>query len=236
MTVIKKYIKYIINKIKWSKQCLFDFTVEIDSCSKFEGMSQIHSKTFFKGTLGYGSYIGSHSSLSADIGRFTSIAPYVRCNWGLHPYTYPFATTSPSFYSLNPSHSQNGNTFATLQKFNEFAYYDNNRKIAVKIGSDCWIGEGAFLVGGIKLGNGVVVLAHAVVTKDIPDYAIVSGIPAKIIGYRYDNETIQFLQKTEWWTNSEDWFKKHWTLLTNIDDLKEYYKNKKIMNTEHHEN
>jgi acetyltransferase-like isoleucine patch superfamily enzyme len=52
------------------------------------------------------------------------------------------------------------------------------------IGEDCWIGTGAKILKGVKIGNGVVIGANAVVTKDIPDYAIVGGIPAKIIKYR----------------------------------------------------
>lgn len=221
MRIIKRFIQYITNKIRYSQLCRFNYSSNIDSNSKFEGMNQIHSNTTFKGTLGYGSYIGSNCSLSADIGRFTSIAPYVRCNPGIHPYTFPFATTSPSFFSLNPFHSQNGSTFATKQMFEELALYDKDRGIAVKIGSDCWIGEGAFLVGGIAIGDGAVILAHAVVTKDVPDYAIVGGVPAKIIKYRYDDNTIKFLQKIKWWNNTPEWLKNNWELLTNVEKLKE---------------
>lgn len=52
------------------------------------------------------------------------------------------------------------------------------------IGEDCWIGTGAKILKGVNIGNGVVIGANSVVTKDIPDYAIVGGIPAKIIKYR----------------------------------------------------
>lgn len=221
--VVRKLIRYIINKIKYSKLCSFDYSVNIGRNSVFEGMNKIHPETSFKGNLGYGSYIGSNCSLSADIGRFTSIAPYVRCNPGLHPYSFPFVTTAPCFFSLNPSRSQNGSTFATEQLYDELALFDRERGIAVNIGSDCWIGEGAFLVGGIKIGNGAVVLAHAVVTKDVPDYAIVGGVPAKIIRYRYDNETIEFLKSVKWWNNEIEWFKDNWKLMTDIELLKKYY-------------
>ena len=66
--------------------------------------------------------------------------------------------------------------------------------------------------------------ANAVVTKDVPPYAIVGGVPAKVIGYRYDDETIQFLQKTKWWNNQPVWFEKNWRLLNDIDKLKEYFR------------
>jgi acetyltransferase-like isoleucine patch superfamily enzyme len=57
-------------------------------------------------------------------------------------------------------------------------------KIGIKIGEDCWLGAGCIVLPGVNIGNGVVVGAHAVVTKDIPDYAIVVGSPARIISYR----------------------------------------------------
>ena len=220
---IKKIILKCVNKVKYYKVCRFGYTVNIGPNSIFEGMNQIFPNTSFVGRLGFGSYIGNDCQLSANIGRFTSIAPYVRCKAGTHPYTYPFATTAPCFYALNPYHVQNGSTFATEQVYDELSLYDKDKRIAVNIGSDCWIGEGAFLVGGINVGNGAIVLAHAVVTKDVPDYAIVGGVPAKVISYRYDDATIKFLQEIKWWNNEEEWFKQHWKLLTDIDELKKYY-------------
>lgn len=191
--------------------------------SIFEGMCQLHPYSVFHGTMGMGSYVGSYSTLSAKIGRFTSISNHVTCNPGIHTYQQPFATTSPCFFSLNPSHSQCGDTFATEQMLDEYRLVDKEKNIAVEIGNDVWIGERVFLVGGIKINDGAVVLAGAVVTKDVPPYAIVGGVPAKIIKYRYDEETIKFLLHTEWWNNSEKWFCDNWRLMTNIDKLKEYY-------------
>lgn len=73
------------------------------------------------------------------------------------------------------------------------------------------------------LSHGAVVLANAVVTKDVPSYAIVGGVPAKIIGYRYDEETIIFFNKIKWWNNNPEWLEKNWNLLCDIDKLKGYY-------------
>lgn len=66
-------------------------------------------------------------------------------------------------------------------------------------------------------------LAGAVVTKDIPPYAIVGGVPAKIIRYRYDEETIAFLLRIKWWDMPEDWLKENWRLLNDMDKLKAYF-------------
>lgn len=221
--VLKYLIKYCLYKIRWHGLVEIVFTANVSLNSTFEGMCKIHRKTFFKGHLGYGSYIGPQSDLAAYVGRFTSIAPNVSCNSGTHAYTYPFATTSPVFFSLNEFKGQCGSTFATRQMFNEFRLVDTERGYAVRIGNDCWIGEHVFLVGGISVGDGAIVLAGAAVTKDVPPYAIVGGVPAKIIRYRYDEETISFLQSIKWWNNSPEWFKEHWELLTNIDKLKSYY-------------
>ena len=223
MSFIKKIIKNIILKYKWHRKLKFDYSAEIGSGSSFEGMNKIHQKTAFSGHLGYGSYIGPHCSLTGRIGRFTSIAPYVRCNHGKHPTTYPHVSTAPCFFSLNPSHAQNGSTFANEQLFEEFSFADSEKKYGVIIGNDCWIGEGAFLVGGITIADGAVIMAHAVVTKDVPPYAIVGGVPAKIIGYRYSEEDIKFIQKTEWWNNTPEWFIRNWQLLTDINKFKIYY-------------
>lgn len=204
--------------------------IHIDSTARpsrdciFEGMNAVHPHVVFKGRLGFGSYIGNSCSLSAEIGRFTSIAPHVHTMSGTHPYSVPYVSTAPCFFSNGAPEYQNGSSFADNVYFEEHRLIDSKRKIAVKIGSDCWIGEGVLIVGGVRIGNGAVVLAGAVVTKDVPEYAIVGGVPARVIKYRYDEETINFLLKIQWWNNEKDWFDKNWKLMLDINELKKYYK------------
>lgn len=211
---IKQIIKNIyitfatIGKLRFYPSC------NLSVKSKFEGANKIDKNSFFRGNIGYGSYIGPDCLLNANIGRFTSIAPYVRNNNGIHPYTFPYATTCPMFFSTQ---KQNGKTFADKMIFDEFAAF-------VEIGNDCWIGENAFLVGGTKIGDGAVVLARAVVTKDVPPYAIVGGVPAKILKYRYDEDTINFLLEFKWWNRDLSWLKKNWKLLSDIEKLKQFAK------------
>lgn len=216
--LFNKWLLYLENKQRYRKKVLFGYSVNIGRNSSFEGMNRIYSKTIFAGAMGYGSYINKQCEIFAQIGRFSSIAPYVKTNHGIHPYQYPFATTSPAFYSLV---KQNGNTFATQQMFQELIYADSKNKIPVIIGSDCWIGQGVFIIGGVKMNDGGIVLAGAVVTKDVPPYAIVGGVPAKILKFRYDNETITFLLQTKWWNKDIKWLKENHHLLCNIDLLKE---------------
>lgn len=70
-----------------------------------------------------------------------------------------------------------------------------------KIGNDVWIGRNAIIITGCQVGNGVIIGAGAVVTKDIPDYAVVAGVPAKTIRYRYNQEQIRKMNIIAWW----DW-------------------------------
>ena len=164
--------------------------------------------------MGYGSYIGPYCEITANIGRFTSIAPYVKTNSGIHPYTYPYVTTCPMFFSTR---KQNGYTFADKMVFNESAE-------RLEIGNDCWIGENVFITGGVRIHDGAVVLAGAVVTKDVPPYAVAGGVPAKVLKYRYDEETIKFLLDCQWWNLDIQWLKHNWALFTNIEALKTHFR------------
>ena len=217
---MKQLLKRWFLRLKWRGKLQFEQGCDIALQAQFEGMNKIYSHSSFGGILGYGSYIGHHSSLTAKIGRFCSISNHVICNAGIHPFQAPFATTSPCFFSLR---KQNGATFATRQMFTECKTINNKGLFDCEIGNDVWICEGVFINGGIHIADGAVVLAHAVVTKDVPPYAIVGGVPAKIIGYRYDEATIKWLLNVQWWNNPIAWFRAHWSLLCDIDKLKAYY-------------
>ena len=216
---IKQLIKYYYLKIKWRKKVLFTFNNTISMRSYFEGMNKLYPYTTFDGYMGIGSYIASNSNISGKIGRYTSIASNCKVIIGSHPYTYPYVSTSPIFFSMN---KQNGYTFAEEQEYNEYKYAD--KKFLVNIGSDCWIGESVSLISGITIGDGAVILAGAIVTKDIPPYAIAGGIPAKILKYRYDENDIKLLLKFKWWNKETTWIKKNAKLFLNMNLFKSYIK------------
>ena len=72
----------------------------------------------------------------------------------------------------------------------------------IKIGNDVWFGKNVIITNGANIGNGVI--AGAVITKDVPDYAVVVGVPARIIRYRYTSEQIFALNKIQWWNWTDD--------------------------------
>ncbi|WP_156899661.1 CatB-related O-acetyltransferase [Marinobacterium litorale] len=71
--------------------------------------------------------------------------------------------------------------------------------VPVEIGHDVWVGDGAVIMAGVRVGNGAVIARNAVVTKDVEPYQIVGGNPAKPIRYRFEAEVIAALQNSLWW-------------------------------------
>ena len=69
----------------------------------------------------------------------------------------------------------------------------------IKIGNDVWIGYDAIIMAGVTIGDGAIIATRAVVTKDVPPYTIVGGVPAKIIRKRFSDEVIEELLKQKWW-------------------------------------
>ena len=89
------------------------------------------------------------------------------------------------------------------------------------IGNDVWVGFGATILSGVTIGDGAVIGARALVAKDVPPYAIVGGVPAKVIKYRFDDATIGRLLKLKWWNCKEKKIRKHVDKLcsNNVEEL-----------------
>lgn len=77
------------------------------------------------------------------------------------------------------------------------------QKKGINIGHDVWIGMNAVILPGVKIGNGAIIGAGSVVSHDIPDYAVVGGVPAELIRMKHSSETIEKLNKIEWWNWSK---------------------------------
>lgn len=151
--------------------------------------------------LGAFSYAVSGFFSCVSIGRYTSIGESVQVGRASHPTHW--ASTSPFFYVR-------GNLFSVGKDFGSsedyLAYSPSIVPQApatafkpVKIGNDVYIGHGAFIMPGVTIGNGAIVAAMAVVTKDVPPYAIVAGNPATIVRFRLDPAIFSQLQQLEWW-------------------------------------
>ena len=136
--------------------------------------------------MGRYSYIGFYNSMcDVTIGSFCSIASYCAIGGGRHPLDA--VSTSPVFYDGRNSMGKN------------FSNIPEEENQGVEIGNDVWIGEAVFINDGVKIGTGAVIGAHSVVTKDIPPYAIVAGAPARVLRYRFDEETVKRLLESRWW-------------------------------------
>lgn len=122
-------------------------------------------------------------------------------------------------------------TFPFNTIFSEASTFKGHPKTKgdVIIGNDVWIGQDALILSGTTIGNGAVVAARSVITKDVEPYAIVGGNPAKLIRFRFSPSTISELEKIAWW----DWplpkIKGAWPLLmsSNIDEFIETYRSDK---------
>lgn len=87
----------------------------------------------------------------------------------------------------------------------------------MNIGNDVWIGEGALILSGVTIGDGAVIGARSVVSKDIPPYAIAAGNPCRILKYRFPEEKISELLKIKWWNWETDKITSNANYLMNTD-------------------
>jgi len=150
-------------------------------------------------TLGAFSYAVSGFYFACRIGRYCSIGEAVQI--GRHSHPMHWVSTSPFFhmdYEKILDLAQPANLF--LRHNNDFKRNTPPVKLKItEIGNDVWIGHGAFILPGVKIGNGAVIAAMSVVTKDVPSYAIVGGSPAKVLRYRFSEEDILRLENSKWW-------------------------------------
>lgn len=209
-----KAIKQWIHRFKTKDNCIFGKKVTIDSRCVFEGGNRLaYGVTALNTRLGYGSYIGDNSFIKNTlIGRYTCIASDVITVPGSHP-TKSFVSIHPAFYSVM---KQAGFTYVTENKYEDFNYIDKDNRISVIIGNDVWIGEGVRILEGVKIGDGAVVATGAIVTKDVEPYAIVGGVPAKMIRYRFEQAEIEQLLQLAWWNKGNEWINQHAQQFENI--------------------
>ena len=137
-----------------------------------------------------------------SVGAFCSFAYGTQC---VQNHTMSAITTHPIAYFGGENDELHVKKYKDVK--NETWYSDGimpKGKLKCKksiIGNDVWLGRNVIITNGANIGNGVIAAAGAVITKDIPDYAVVAGVPARIIRYRYTAEQIEHLNQIKWW----DW-------------------------------
>lgn len=195
--MIRRVIALLYTKLT----SIFDKSIALSArveYSRISNRSKVwRNAVLFHSSLDDYSYIGPGTRfIYAHAGKFCSISG--DCAIGMGTHSLKYKSTSPIFTSPN---NDTGEKWTNNQLFEE---YDE-----VIIGNDVWIGQRVMVLGGVHIGDGAVVGAGAVVTKDVPPYAIVGGVPAKILKYRFSQKKIEELLQEKWWDKPIEIIKKN---------------------------
>ena len=183
---VKVFRNVCINDSKLADDCSIGDDTTIERCI-FEKNVTINRRSYVNDSkIGCFTYAGINTTINwTKLGRFCSLARNV--DIGGFDHDYHKVTTMPEF-RFNQMLSGGG-------KIPQVTVHDEY----CKVGNDVWIAAGAQVLHKVSIGDGAVIGGGAVVTHDVPPYAIAVGIPAKIIGYRCDVKMIEYLLKIQWW-------------------------------------
>ena len=170
---------------------------------RFYFQKKFHKTKYLRGqkkyNLGKRTYIAENSQIrnkKTTVGKFTSIAGHVTIGLG----TKNLSTLS--LHGFQYTHKDErlwGDLVTPLDNV-----IKGPESLPNVIGNDCWICERSIIMAGLTIGDGAVVAAGAIVTKDVPPYAVVAGVPAKVIKYRFEKPIIDKLLELKWWDYPED--------------------------------
>ena len=212
MKIFKILVKRFLLPVYWIirnyRDSTYNYNLHLSPKIKLGYKSMIRKNTeIYSIDLGDYSYVSGPNTYVEDayIGKYCSIARNVVI--GVSDHNYKWVTTSP---------------IITSQKYKLIKknILEKQKPIPV-IGNDVWIGMNSIIMRGVKIGDGAVVAAGSVVTKNIQPYSIVGGVPAKLIKHRYSKDEIKTLLTIKWW----DWDKhKIKSNLSLFYDIKKFIK------------
>ncbi|MPN15622.1 2,3,4,5-tetrahydropyridine-2,6-dicarboxylate N-acetyltransferase [bioreactor metagenome] len=191
---IKRYFRLLKLRKKYNNCVISSYLVQ-NNVKLGQGVGIMRNADIRDGVeIGDYSYVSPNTVIaSGTIGKFTSIG--YNCQIGMFEHPINYVSTSPNVYS-------NRNIFGFEETWNEVYK-------PPYIGNDVWIGSNAVILQGVKIGDGAIVAAGAVVTKDVEPFSIVGGVPAKFIKKRFNNEKIKQLVDLSWWNLSVEEIKRY---------------------------
>lgn len=172
--------------------------------------TQVMAHSIFVDTIvGDFSYFAGYNQVYyATVGKFCSVASFVRINPGNHPAYSRIAQHHFTYRSAEFGMGEDDEAF--------FAWRKDG---AVTIGNDVWIGHNASVMPGVTIGNGAVIGTAAVVTKDVEPYSVVAGVPAKKIKMRFDDSLIEKIERCRWWDWDYETIKARLNDFRNMDEF-----------------
>ena len=141
-----------------------------------------------------GKYLGMNADCfvaRAEIGAFCSFGARTSIN----PFNHPTDWLSINEFQYHP------NSFDWVDEYNDFVRLERTPDMLVRtrVGNDVWSGHNVNVLAGVSIGDGAVLGAGAVVTRDVPPYAVVGGAPAQVIRYRFPEAIVERLLAVRWW-------------------------------------
>lgn len=184
---IKKILYYFLNVVEQRKEVILSgFSRGLQNVT-FEGKNAVPDGCNFSGKIkiGYASTLGYRNLLGGtiSIGKYCQLGVDVALHATNHPISFMTTYINQNLFQ---------GELKQLKEENE-----------IIIGHDVWIGHGVIIVGNVNIGNGAIIAAGSVVTKDVAPYAIVAGVPAKEIRKRFSDTIIQEIETLQWWNKSE---------------------------------
>lgn len=196
------YLKSIFSRRKFSKNSKISFfslwkDTIFDETSQVEYLVKLN-----KVKIGRYSRVDAFSSvINTTIGNFCEISPGCRVNFGRHPINY--LTPHSMFYG--------GGGWNVRPDWAKPLPDSYNQMPPISIGNDVWIGVDCKIMSGVTIGDGAIIGTGSLVTKDVPPYAVVGGVPARIIKYRFPKDVIDLLLEIKWWNWDDE------TISENLD-------------------